>query len=29
VIVLRERVHHWHALGIALALAGVTMIAAG
>jgi drug/metabolite transporter (DMT)-like permease len=29
VIVLKERVHHWHALGIALALAGVTMIAAG
>lgn len=29
VVVLRERVHHWHALGIALALAGVTMIAAG
>ena len=29
VVVLRERVHRWHALGIALALAGVTMIAAG
>ncbi len=29
VMVLRERVHRWHALGIALALAGVTMIAAG
>lgn len=29
VIVLKERVHHWHALGILLALAGVTMIAAG
>jgi drug/metabolite transporter (DMT)-like permease len=29
VVVLRERVHHWHAVGIALALAGVTMIAAG
>jgi drug/metabolite transporter (DMT)-like permease len=29
VIVLRERVHHWHALGIVLALAGVTLIAAG
>ena len=28
VVVLRERVHRWHALGIALALAGVTMIAA-
>jgi drug/metabolite transporter (DMT)-like permease len=29
VIILKERVHHWHALGIVLALAGVTMIAAG
>jgi drug/metabolite transporter (DMT)-like permease len=29
VVVLRERVHRWHAVGIALALAGVTMIAAG
>lgn len=29
VVVLRERVHRWHAAGIALALAGVTMIAAG
>jgi uncharacterized membrane protein len=29
VVVLRERVHHWHAVGIALALAGVVMIAAG
>lgn len=29
VIVLRERVHHWHAVGIVLALAGVSMIAAG
>jgi drug/metabolite transporter (DMT)-like permease len=29
VVVLRERVHRWHAIGIALALAGVTMIAAG
>jgi uncharacterized membrane protein len=29
VIVLKERMHHWHALGIVLALAGVTMIAAG
>jgi drug/metabolite transporter (DMT)-like permease len=29
VLILRERVHRWHALGIVLALAGVTMIAAG
>jgi drug/metabolite transporter (DMT)-like permease len=29
VIVLKERMHHWHVLGIVLALAGVTMIAAG
>ncbi len=29
VVVLRERVHRWHAVGIALAIAGVTMIAAG
>jgi drug/metabolite transporter (DMT)-like permease len=29
VVVLRERVHRWHAVGIALALSGVTMIAAG
>ena len=29
VVVLKERVHRWHAAGIALALAGVTMIAAG
>ena len=29
VVILRERVHRWHAVGIALALAGVTMIAAG
>ena len=29
VVVLRERVHRWHAVGIVLALAGVTMIAAG
>jgi drug/metabolite transporter (DMT)-like permease len=29
VIVLGERLHHWHALGIVLAVAGVTMIAAG
>jgi drug/metabolite transporter (DMT)-like permease len=29
VVVLSERVHRWHAVGIALALAGVTMIAAG
>jgi drug/metabolite transporter (DMT)-like permease len=29
VIVLKERLHQWHALGIVLALAGVTMIAAG
>jgi drug/metabolite transporter (DMT)-like permease len=29
VIVLKERVHHWHALGIVLAITGVTMIAAG
>jgi len=29
VLVLGERVHRWHALGIVLALAGVSMIAAG
>ena len=29
VLILKERVHRWHALGIVLALAGVTMIAAG
>ncbi len=29
VVLLKERVHRWHAVGIALALAGVTMIAAG
>jgi len=29
VVLLRERVHRWHAVGIAFALAGVTMIAAG
>ena len=29
VVVLKEAIHHWHAVGIALALAGVTMIAAG
>jgi drug/metabolite transporter (DMT)-like permease len=29
VVLLRERVHLWHAVGVALALAGVTMIAAG
>jgi uncharacterized membrane protein len=29
VTLLGERVHHWHALGIALAVAGVAMIAAG
>ena len=29
VVLLGERVHRWHALGIGLALAGVTMIAAG
>jgi drug/metabolite transporter (DMT)-like permease len=29
VVVLSERLHRWHAVGIALALAGVTMIAAG
>jgi drug/metabolite transporter (DMT)-like permease len=29
VVVLKERVHRWHAVGIAFALAGVTMIAAG
>jgi len=29
VALLGERVHRWHAVGIALALAGVTMIAAG
>jgi drug/metabolite transporter (DMT)-like permease len=29
VVVLRERVHRWQTVGIALALAGVTMIAAG
>jgi uncharacterized membrane protein len=29
VVVLGERVHRWHAVGIALALAGVTMIAVG
>ena len=29
VVVLKERVHRWHAIGIVLALAGVTMIAAG
>jgi uncharacterized membrane protein len=29
VVVLRERVHRWHAVGIALAFAGVTMVAAG
>jgi drug/metabolite transporter (DMT)-like permease len=29
VAVLGERVHPWHALGIALALVGVSMIAAG
>ena len=29
VVLLRERVHRWHAVGVALALAGVTMIAAG
>jgi drug/metabolite transporter (DMT)-like permease len=29
VVLLGERVHRWHALGIALALAGVAMIAAG
>jgi drug/metabolite transporter (DMT)-like permease len=29
VTLLGERVHHWHALGIVLAVAGVAMIAAG
>jgi len=29
VIILSERVHRWHALGIALAIVGVTMIAVG
>jgi drug/metabolite transporter (DMT)-like permease len=29
VVVLKERIHHWHAVGIALAVAGVAMIAAG
>jgi drug/metabolite transporter (DMT)-like permease len=29
VVVLKERVHHWHAVGIVLALAGVSLIAAG
>ena len=29
VVLLGERVHRWHAVGITLALAGVTMIAAG
>ena len=29
VVVLKETVHPWHAVGIALALVGVTMIAAG
>jgi drug/metabolite transporter (DMT)-like permease len=29
IVVLQERVHRWHAVGAALALAGVTMIAAG
>jgi drug/metabolite transporter (DMT)-like permease len=29
VVVLKERVHHWQAAGIVLALAGVTLIAAG
>ena len=29
VVILRERVHRWQAAGVALALAGVTMIAAG
>jgi drug/metabolite transporter (DMT)-like permease len=29
VVLLRERVHRWHALGIVLALAGVTLIAVG
>jgi drug/metabolite transporter (DMT)-like permease len=29
VVLLGERVHRWHAVGVVLALAGVTMIAAG
>jgi drug/metabolite transporter (DMT)-like permease len=29
VVVLKERVHHWHAVGIVLAVAGVSLIAAG
>ncbi|HEY4897821.1 MAG TPA: DMT family transporter [Solirubrobacteraceae bacterium] len=29
VVVLKERVHHWHAVGILLAVVGVSLIAAG
>jgi drug/metabolite transporter (DMT)-like permease len=29
VVVFKERVHHWHAVGIVLAVAGVSLIAAG